>query len=330
MRIKKNIRFGNYLKKIRIRRSFICGIKGLKLTQYEIKFLKKFKPWGIILFSRNIKGFSQTKNLTNSIRKIFKDKNYPILIDEEGGKVSRLKSIIDNSIFTANYFGKLYKKDKKKFNIYLDIYVKQISYILKSLGININTVPVLDLQIKGAHSVIGNRAYSADPFKVSSIGNEIIKKFHKNKIATVIKHIPGHGRAKIDSHRSLPIVQKSKKYLIKYDFKPFKKKKSIFAMTAHIMFKKIDDVYSTTHSKKIIKIIRKDLGFNNILMTDDISMKALKFGLSKNVKQSFIAGCNIILHCNGNIKEMFVVAQNSPVINSFVIKKTSQYFKIIS
>ena len=101
-------------------------------------------------------------------------------------------------------------------------------------------------------------------------------------------------------------------------------------MTAHVMFKKIDNFHCTTHSKKIIKIIRKDLGFKNILMTDDISMKALKFGLSKNVKQSFIAGCNIILHCNGNIKEMFVVAKNSPFINSFVIKKTSLFFKIIS
>jgi beta-N-acetylhexosaminidase len=138
-------------------RSFICGIKGKYLTQKEISFLKKYKPWGIILFSRNINSISQTKELTNSIKKIFNNKNYPIMIDEEGGRVSRLRKFIDNSIFSAEYFGNLFNKDKKKFNIYYNVYVKQIAYLLKLLGININTVPVLDLKIKNFHKIVDDR-----------------------------------------------------------------------------------------------------------------------------------------------------------------------------
>ena len=330
MRIKKNISFGNYLKKIKNRRSFVCGIKSTKLSSNEIQFIKRFRPWGIILFTRNIKNINQTIKLTNSIKKIFKDKNYPIILDEEGGRVSRLGSIIDNTTFTAEYFSKIYNNDKKKFNIYLDVYIKQISYLLKFLGININTVPVLDLRIKGMHKIIGDRAFSNNANQTSFFGDLVIRKFHQNKIATVIKHIPGHGRAKVDSHKALPIVLKNKKTLIKKDFKAFKKKNSLFAMTGHILFKKIDAKYCTTHSKKVIKIIRDEIGFRNILITDDISMKALKLNLRENVKRSFIAGCNLVLHCNGNLREMNIVAKNSPIISNLINKKTSQFFKIIS
>lgn len=322
--------FGIYSKKIKKRKSFICGIKGLKLNYNEIKFLKKHKPWGIILFSRNIKTVSQTKKLTDNIRNIFSDENYPILIDEEGGRVSRLKSIIDNSLFTAKYFGSIYKTNNKKFNLYLKIYIEQISYLLNILGININTVPVLDLNIKGMHKIIGDRAYSSNPNIVSAIGDITINNFHKNKIATVIKHIPGHGNSLVDSHKKLPIINKNKKYLIKKDFFAFKKKNSLFAMTGHLKFQKIDKNYCVTHSKILIDIIRKKIGFRNILITDDISMKSLKLPLSTNVKKAITAGCNLILHCNGNMREMKIVAKNSNYLSNFVIKKTSKFYKIIS
>ena len=151
-------------------RSFICGIKGKYLTKNEISFLKKYKPWGIILFSRNINSINQTQELTNSIKKIFKNKNYPIMIDEEGGRVSRLRKFIDNSIFSAEYFGNLFKKDKKKFNIYYNVYVKQITYLLKLLGININTVPVLDLKRKNFHKIVDDRSFSVNK-KIVSISH---------------------------------------------------------------------------------------------------------------------------------------------------------------
>ena len=311
-------------------RSFICGIKGINLTYNEIKFLKKFRPWGIILFSRNITTIKQTQNLTYSIRKIFKNNNYPILLDEEGGRVSRLKNFIDSSIFSAKFFGKLYSTDKKKFLLYFDTYIKQISYLLNLLGININTVPVLDIRRNFAHNVIGDRSYSNDKKIVFNIGDICIKKFHKNRIATVIKHIPGHGLSKVDSHKKIPIINRDFKYLIQNDFKTFKSKKSIFAMTGHLLFSNLDNTYTVTHSKKIIKIIRKNIGFKNLIITDDISMKALKYTIEENTKKSFEAGCDLVLHCNGNLNEMIKVAKNSPKINNFISKKTSQFVDIIS
>ena len=311
------------------RRSFITGIKGTQLSKKEIFFLKKYKPWGVILFSRNIRNIAQTKDLTSHIKKLFNDKNYPILIDEEGGIVSRLKNFIDNSIFSSKYFADLYSKDKKKFYIYFDCYTKQICYLLNILGININTVPVLDVRRITTNSVIGSRSYSSNPSIVSKLGEICIKNFHKNNIGTVIKHIPGHGLAKLDSHKRLPIVNQNIKLLNKIDFFPFKNKKSFLAMTAHIIYSSLDSKNTATHSNKVINIIRKKIGFNNIIVSDDISMKALKFSLAKNTTKAFKAGCNLVLHCNGNYKEMLIVAKNSPLLTNFIIKKTSQLTNII-
>tara|TARA_B100000579_G_scaffold364990_1_gene324149 strand:- start:272 stop:1222 length:951 start_codon:yes stop_codon:yes gene_type:complete len=311
-------------------RSFVCGLKGKYLSTKEKRFLLKYKPWGIILFSRNIQSIKQTKHLTNSLKKIFKNKNYPILIDEEGGRVTRLKNFIDSSIFSAKYFGDLYKKNFKKFEIYFSVYVKQISYLLSTLGININTVPVLDIRRINSHKIIGDRSYSSDKKIVSKVGNICIKKFHSNRIATIMKHIPGHGLAKSDSHKKLPIINNKFEYLLINDFQTFKNKSSLLAMTGHLLFKNIDKNNVATHSSKIIKLIRNKIGFKNLIITDDLSMKALKYPLKENVKNSFLAGCNLVLHCNGDLKEMLIVAKNSPKIDKFIIKKTSQLTDIIS
>ena len=312
------------------RKAFITGIKSLKLTSSEVKFLKKQKPWGIILFSRNIKSINQTKLLTNSIRKLFKDPHYPILIDQEGGRVNRLKNIITFDNLTGEYFGKLYVQDKRKFNIIYKLFIDKSSYLLKQIGVNINTLPVLDLRIKGASNIIGDRSFSENKKIVSKVGDICIDLFNQNSIGTVIKHIPGHGLAKVDSHNFTPVVDKSINYLIKNDFFPFKNKDSLFAMTAHIIYKKIDPLNTATHSKKIINIIRKKIGFKNVLISDDLSMKSLKYDLSTNTIKSFEAGCNLALHCNGNFNEMKVVAENSPLVNNFIIKKTSLFYKNLS
>tara|TARA_Y100000590_G_C15623644_1_gene978537 strand:- start:304 stop:1257 length:954 start_codon:yes stop_codon:yes gene_type:complete len=310
-------------------RAFICGIKGKSLSNNEKKFLVKYKPWGIILFSRNIDTIKQTQELTKSIKKLFKNYNYPILIDEEGGRVSRLKKFIDNSIFTAKFFGDMSKNNPKKFSIYFNIYVKQIGHLLKILGININTVPILDIRRKNSHKIIGDRSYSTNKKIVKKVGEICIKNFHKNKIGTVIKHIPGHGLAKVDSHKKLPVINKNLNYLIKNDFSTFKNNKSLLGMTGHLLFKKIDNLNISTHSKKIIDIVRNKIQFKNIIITDDLSMKAIKKDLKTNVLASFNAGCNIVLHCNGNLKEMLIVAKNSPKIDNFILKKTSQLISII-
>ena len=311
-------------------RAFIVGIKTTSLTQKEKKFLKKYKPWGVILFTRNIKNIKQTRELTTSIRKIFGNKKYPILIDQEGGRVNRLKTLISFDNLTSEFFGKKFINNPKEFSSFYKLFIDKTSELLKLIGVNINTSPVLDLRIKGSSNIIGDRSFSNNPKIVSKIGDFCINSYHQNGIATVIKHIPGHGLAKVDSHHFTPVINKKLDYLKKKDFFPFKKKNSIFAMTAHIIFKKIDPQNTVTHSKKMISLIRKNIGFKNILISDDLSMKSLKNTISQNTIRAFNAGCNLVLHCNANLKEMEIVGKNSPIINKFIIKKTSQFNKIIS
>jgi len=312
------------------RKAIIFGIGGTKLTTEERYLLKTEKPWGIILFSRNIINLIQLKFLINDIRKSIKDKNYPILIDQEGGRISRLNKIIDLSLFSQFYIGKLYKHYKKIFTHHYKIYLDKVCDILKRVGININTVPVMDVRRKNSHNVIGNRSFSADPTIVSKIGNLCINSYKKNKIATVIKHIPGHGLAKCDSHYNLPVIKTKKIELIKKDFKPFRGCQSLFAMTAHVIYTTYDPVFTATHSKIVINdVIRKHIGFKGLLISDDISMKALKYGLKDNSTRALDAGCNLILHCNGNIKEMNKLVKVIPTIDNFTQKKTSHFYKFL-
>ena len=315
---------------IKNRKAFIVGISTTYLKKKEITFIKKNKPWGIILFTRNIKNLSQTKKLVTQIKNCFKDIHYPILIDEEGGRVSRLKNIIETKKYTSKYFGNLYLKNKEKFYYEFEKYINFISGKLNLLGININTVPVLDVIRKKTNRIIGDRSFSNNPKIVSKIGDLCIKIYDKNKIATVLKHIPGHGLAKSDSHLKTPIISSSKATLNNIDFLPFKNKKTFFAMTAHIILKNYDSVNTVTHSKAVIdQIIRKKLKFKNILISDDISMKALKHNLKKNVIKSIKSGCNLVLHCNANMKEMRIVARNVKKIDDFTFKKTSQFYKFL-
>jgi len=312
------------------RKAIILGIKGTKLTSDEKCLIKTEKPWGIILFSRNIRNLQQLKFLVNDVRKNIKDKNYPILIDQEGGKVSRLDKIIDLSLFSQEYFGKIYKKDKNVFINQYEIYIEAVCNILKKIGININTVPVMDVRRENSHDIIGSRSFSTEPKIVSRIGNFCINLYKKNKIGTVIKHIPGHGLTKSDSHYELPIVKAKKKELIKKDFKPFKKCSSFFAMTAHVVYSIYDPIYAATHSKIVIDdVIRKHIGFKGLLISDDISMKALKFGLKENATKALDAGCNLILHCNGNIKEASKLVKIVPTIDKFTQEKTSHFYKFL-
>ena len=252
------------------------------------------------------------------------------MIDQEGGRVNRLKDIISFDNLTSKFFGDMFVNDLKKFKFFYKLFVDKTSYLLKLIGSNINTVPILDLRVKGASNIIGDRSFSKNKNTVSKIGDLCIKLFQKNSVGTVIKHIPGHGLAKVDSHSFTPIVKKTVKYLEKNDFYPFKNKACYFAMTAHVIYEKIDKHNTVTHSKKVIQYIRKKIGFKNILISDDLSMKSLKEDMKTKTIKAFKAGCNIVLHCNGNQKEMTIVANNTPLISNFIIKKTSQFYKILS
>tara|TARA_Y100000590_G_C15609254_1_gene973176 strand:+ start:136 stop:1083 length:948 start_codon:yes stop_codon:yes gene_type:complete len=308
----------------------IFGIKGYKLTNKEKHLFKIAKPWGIILFSRNIKNISQLKTLIDDIKKTLNDRRYPVLIDQEGGKVSRLNRIINLSFFSQDFFGKLYNKDKKLFYALYKTYVDKVCNIFKNVGININTAPVLDVRRKKSHSIIGSRSFSEDPKVVSKLGSLCIDLYKKNKIATVIKHIPGHGLSKCDSHYNTPIITTRKKELVKNDFKPFKVCKSLFAMTAHAVYTKFDPNNTATHSQIIInKIIRNHIHFKGLLISDDISMKALKYKIEENAIKALTSGCNLVLHCNGNISEMSKLVRVIPKIDNFIQKKTSDFYKFL-
>ena len=304
--------------------AIIFGISGYKLNLQEINFFKKYKPWGIILFSRNIDNLEQVRNLTSSIRNIFKDNNFPILIDQEGGKVNRFRKIINLDRYSAKYFGDIYNNKKifySKFNKFLKIN----SSILKYCGININTVPVLDLFNKNKKSVIGNRAFSQKYNVVIKLSKHLINFYKNSGIEIVTKHIPGHGCTNVDSHYHLPKVQFSFDYLKKNDFKTFKEVNSYLAMTAHILYEKLDPDKCATQSKKIInEIIRNYIKFRGILMSDDICMKALSGGIVKNAKLSLKAGCNLLLHCSGKIDEMKKLSLVVPEIDNFTYRITQK------
>ena len=241
------------------KKAIIISIKGYKLSSKEKLLLSKENPWGLILFKRNIQSFNQIKKLVKNIKFLTKDNKFPILIDEEGMKVSRLSNIFNNNL-NADFFGKIYEMDKKiSISIY-KTYLRALCINLRKIGININTIPVLDVQRKNTHKILKKRKFFKKKEIVKYLGDMTIKECHSNNILTVMKHIPGHGCSEKDSHLTLPKVNFSEKYLNKIDFYPFKSSSSKLAMTAHILYSKIDAKNVSTFSKKIIdKIIRKKL-----------------------------------------------------------------------
>ena len=311
------------------RKAIIISIKGTKLSRLEKILFTKEKPWGVILFKRNLKTTHQIKKLTSQIRNITKDKRFPVMIDEEGENVSRLSDIIQHN-FSANFFGNIMKIDRNLGSRFTKHYVNSLCKILKYLGININTIPVLDVLRIKTNKIIGNRSFSKDKKIVKRLGELTIKYLHSNKILGVIKHIPGHGFANSDSHKRLPKVLLSLNKLNQIDFFPFKSSKAKLAMTAHILYSQIDKQNPATLSKKIVNnIIRKKLKFNGILISDDISMKALKYDLLTNARKSLEAGCNLVLYCSGNTKDNFKLIRSLPYIDKFTSKKTSEFYKFL-
>ena len=311
------------------KKAIIISIKSFNLSKAEEKLFANEKPWGLILFKRNIKSFQQLKDLIIKIKKVSKNLKFPIIIDEEGVTVSRLSKIINHQV-SQKLFGDLYKSNPKiSVSLYKN-YINSLTNVLKKIGININTVPVLDVLRKNTNKVIGARSFSNKPLIVRELGKICVKQYHLNKVATVIKHIPGHGASTQDSHLKLPKIKLSGTSLNKIDFEPFKLSSSKFAMTAHILYRELDNVNVATFSKKIIEnIIRKKLRFNGIIISDDVSMKALKYDLITNAKKAITAGCNLVLYCAGNYKESSKLLKEVPYIDKFTAKKTSEFNKFL-
>ena len=303
--------------------AIIVGIKALNLSLNEKQLLQERQPLGVILFSRNIKNPKQILNLTQSIKKII-GKQAMILIDQEGGRVTRLNKNYWKTYPDANYFGNIANSnlDKAKSLTYKNF--KDIGKNLNKLGINYNCAPVLDLKIKGASSVIGNRAFSRSPEIVSQLSLQACKGLLSENVFPIIKHIPGHGRAKVDSHFYLPTIKSSKKVL-KEDFYPFiKLNKQPFAMIAHIKYLDLDKEKCATYSKKIINFIKNKLGFEGILFSDDLCMKALKGSFINRARNAIKAGCDIVLHCEPNISNAIKSCEGAGYASKTLIKKIKE------
>ncbi|WP_455474542.1 beta-N-acetylhexosaminidase [Bartonella sp. B30(2025)] len=309
-------------------KAMIIGISGPFLTDDEKIFITEHKPWAFILFTRNIGTADDVKMLTTSLREISGRDDVFIFIDQEGGRVQRLLPPLVPLYPAAETLGKLYKKDPGKGIRAAWIMSRLHAFDLMKFGINANCLPVLDIPIVGAHDIIGTRAYAQEQEIVVALGRVAAKGLLDGGVLPVMKHIPGHGRALSDTHFELARVDTPFDILEKYDFVPFKKMADLpAAMTAHIVYEAIDNKFPATLSEKVIEnAIRQKIGFDGLLMSDDVSMKALSgtafsANFSDLTHRIFAAGCDIVLHCNGNLKEMLAVAHATPFLKGKALKR---------
>lgn len=299
----------------------IYGISGLVLTDEEKIFFKKNGCVGFILFARNIQDKAQLKELTKSLRELMEGEVL-ILIDQEGGRVQRMKEPHWKCYPTGEFFAKLYQENQVQACNALYKNFAEIADDLQEVGINVDCAPVLDLLTPKTHQIIGDRAYGSDVTQVSVLAKKVCEGLLSKQVYPVIKHIPGHGRAASDSHLELPIVDASLDELRKTDFVVFKNFiEQKFAMTAHVLFTALDKEKCATISPKIIKLIREEIGFKNILMSDDLSMKALGGSFQDRSNAVMNAGCDLVLHCNGDMKEMMEINSVLPRISDEVLEK---------
>ncbi len=287
----------------------LFGCSGTSLSAEEKSFFKESNPLGFIIFSRNVKNPAQLKALIADLRETVGRENAPVLIDQEGGRVVRLSPPNWPAFPSAATYADIYKQDKKNGTDAARIGGQLIGHELHQLGITVDCAPVLDLPGPGADPIIGDRAFGTDVDTIVDLGRAFAEGLMDAGVAPVIKHIPGHGRALVDSHEKLPIVDATKDELEK-DFAPFKELNYMaWAMTAHVVYTDIDSENPATFSAEIIEnVIRKQIGFRGFLISDDLSMKALIGSTKERASRALAAGCDAVLHCNGDMGEMKEVA----------------------
>jgi beta-N-acetylhexosaminidase len=284
----------------------ILGCAGPSLSKDEIAFFREVKPWGFILFARNVESPDQVRALTEALRATVGRADAPILIDQEGGRVQRLKPPHWRAYPPGRAYGQLAGNDPLLKREITRLGARLIAHDLASLGVNVDCVPVLDVPDPRGHEIIGDRAYGQTPDEVAFLGRAAAEGLIAGGVLPVIKHIPGHGRAMADSHLELPVVEASYEELDGRDFPPFRALSDMpMAMTAHVIYTAIDKKRPATTSKKAIrKVIRGALGFDGLIMSDDLSMKALSGGFTDRARDALAAGCDVVLHCNGDMAEM--------------------------
>jgi beta-N-acetylhexosaminidase len=303
-------------------RAFIAGLAGLAVSADERVFLREAEPWGFILFKRNVSEPEQAADLVSSLRDLL-GRQAPVLVDQEGGRVQRLGPPYWPAYPPGAVYGALYDHDPAVGLTAARLGGHLIAADLAALGIDVDCLPLADVPIAGANAVIGDRAYGAEPGKVAAIAGAIAGGLQAGGVLPVLKHLPGHGRAVADSHHALPVVDADQATLESTDFAAFRPLRELpLGMTAHVVFSAIDPVAPATTSVTMVQqVIRRDIGFQGLLMSDDVSMGALSGTVAERSRAAIAAGCDLVLHCNGNLGEMREVASVVPALAGEVLAR---------
>jgi beta-N-acetylhexosaminidase len=302
-------------------RAFIAGCSGPTLTARESAFFREAAPWGFILFRRNVEDPAQVRALCDALRETVGRADAPILIDQEGGRVQRLGPPHWPKYPPGSAYGRI--PDPVARRELTRLGARLIAHDLRAVGIDVDCVPVLDVPVAGAHDVIGDRAYGRDPQSVAILGRAAAEGLLAGSVLPVIKHIPGHGRAFADSHLQLPVVETPRAELEAHDFAPFRALADMpLAMTAHVVYTALDPERPATTSPVVIgEVIRAGIGYDGLVMSDDLSMKALQGSFRERAEASFAAGCDMALHCNGDMDEMAAVAEGAPALDGEAFRR---------
>ena len=296
--------------RVMAQKSFIAGCESLVLSREEKAFFRAEKPWGFILFARNCHDGDQIRALCAALRAAAEDDAAPIFIDQEGGRVRRLKPPLVPDYPAGSAYGALYRKDAESGLRAAWLGARLIAHDLAGFGITGNCLPIVDVRQPYGDAIIGDRAYGERPEDVAAVGRAIADGAIAGGVLPVMKHVPGHGRARLDSHKALPVLEDSIDDLRAVDFLPFKRLNTLpLAMTAHIVYGALDRSQPATTSPVVIEAtIRGEIGFDGALMSDDLSMQALSGTIGERTRAALEAGCDLALHCNGDLSEMQAVA----------------------
>ena len=304
-------------------KAFITGVAGTALSKDEQAFIQAERPWGFILFKRNIEAPAQLVSLVEELREVAGAPDAPVLIDQEGGRVQRLSPPHWPVYPAGAVFSRLYDLDSALGLKAARLSARLIADDLGKLGVSVDCLPLADVPVVGADAVIGDRAYGTEPVKVSAIARAVTDGLEEGGILPVLKHIPGHGRATADTHFRLPTVDTDKIELERTDFAAFRPLSDLpMAMTAHVVFSAFDPAQpATTSATMIERVIRGVIGFQGLLMSDDVSMNALAGSVAERTRAIVAAGCDMVLHCNGKLDEMRDVALNTPLLSGMAKRR---------
>lgn len=310
-------------------RACILGCASTMLDEEERRFFREADPFAFILFARNCADDEQLRRLVDALREAV-GREAPVLIDEEGGRVQRMKPPRWRNAPAPGLFGEIHARDPALALELARTNARLVAEDLVAVGINVNCAPLLDLREVDGHEVIGDRAFSSEPEVVVALAQAWIDGLRDGGVIPVIKHIPGHGRARVDSHHALPMVEAALEDLDARDFAPFRAfRDAPVGMTGHLLFQAIDpDTPSTLSSKVIEEVVRERIGFDGLLLTDDLSMSALAGTLGERAARSLDAGCDIALHCNGALEEMREVVDATPTLSGYGLRRAERVLAV--